>query len=184
VARKSKDDEKKAGKRKPWQFMSKFVIQDENGDPMLVRWRIIQTPYGALYLHKFLRGDSDPFVHDHPWSFLSIILKGGYTEARRHNKTYLLYKHHVTRFNLMHRYDAHYIMELDRTPTWSLLLVGPRKRTWGFYVEERPSDSLIGSFESAVHPDKRHAAAGYSSGVPNQRWIEFDNWEKEGGRKT
>lgn len=180
MARKSKDDEKKAGKRKPWAFMSKFTIQDEHGDPMLVRWRIIQTPYGALYLHKFLRGDSDPFVHDHPWSFLSIILKGGYWEARRNNKTYLLYHHHVTRFNLMHRYDAHYIMELDRTPTWSLLLVGPRKRTWGFYVDAHfhrvAIPSRVMSKESAAHPIQ-------GSSVPNQHWIEFDNWEKEGGKK-
>jgi hypothetical protein len=33
-----------------------------------------------LYLHKFYTGDSDRHLHDHPWSFTSLILKGGYTE--------------------------------------------------------------------------------------------------------
>lgn len=175
MGRKSKDDALKAGKRKPWQFMSKFTIQDDNGDPMLVRWRIVQTPYGALYLHKFLRGDSDPYVHDHPWSFFSIILRGGYTEARRNNKTYLLWQHHIKRFNIMHRYDAHYIMTLDRTPTWSLLLVGPRKRTWGFYVEDVSYRAIGQGGPSAIF-SKEDAARGLPK-IPNQYWVEFDNWE-------
>jgi hypothetical protein len=157
MGRKSKDDAAKAGKRKPWQFMSKFVIQDEQGDPMLVRWRIIQTPYGGFYLHKFLRGDSDPYVHDHPWSFLSIILKGSYTEVRRNNMTYQNYERTVKRFNRMRRDDAHYILNIHRVPTWSLIFVGRRRRTWGFYVP-----------------------LGVNEGdVENQRWVEFDNWEKQ-----
>jgi hypothetical protein len=33
-----------------------------------------------LYLHKFYTGDSDRHLHDHPWPFHSLILKGGYNE--------------------------------------------------------------------------------------------------------
>lgn len=35
---------------------------------------------GRLYLHKFYRGDEDPYLHDHPWPFTSLILTGGYWE--------------------------------------------------------------------------------------------------------
>lgn len=182
MARKSKDDILKAGKRKPWAFMSKFTIQHADGDPMLVRWRVIQTPWGGFYVHKWLRGDSDPYVHDHPWSFFSIILKGGYTEVRRNNKTYRLYAHHVTRFNVMHRYDAHFVETLDRVPTWTLMLVGPRKRTWGFYADDMRMPD--GSFPPpAIVMSEEDAAYGVTV-VPNQRWIEFDNWEESGGRPT
>jgi hypothetical protein len=125
-----------SGKRKPWQFMNKFVVTKSDGDPYLIRWRIIQTPFFSLYLHKFLAGDSDPYVHDHPWTFLSIILRGGYTEVRRNNHTRRLHKRHIRHVNLMRRDDAHYIERLDRVPSWSLLFVGRRRRTWGFYVPQ------------------------------------------------
>lgn len=138
------------GKRKPWQFMSKFVITDNNGDPYLIRWRIIQTPFFAIYLHKILTGDSDLYVHDHPWTFVSIILRGGYIETRRDNKTRRLYKRHIRHINVMRRDDAHYIEWLDRKPTWSFLFIGRRRRTWGFYVP----------------------------GVDDETWIEFENWEE------
>lgn len=156
MARKGKTDQTHAGKRKPWQFMTKFVISDDKGSPYLIRWRVIQTPYAALYLHKFLRGDSDPFVHDHPWNFISIVLRGGYVEMRRNNMTHKVYPRHVKHINVMHTHDAHYISTLDRVPTWSLLLVGRRVRTWGFWQSRND-----------MEPGK----------VQNQTWTEFDNWE-------
>jgi hypothetical protein len=35
-----------------------------------------------LYLHKFYTGDTDRHLHDHPWSFKSLILWNGYFEVR------------------------------------------------------------------------------------------------------
>ena len=32
-----------------------------------------------IFLHKFLKGDPDD-VHDHPWPYATLILKGGYYE--------------------------------------------------------------------------------------------------------
>jgi hypothetical protein len=142
------------GKRKPWQFMSKFVITDAAGDPYLIRWRLIDTPFGGIFLHKFLRGDSDPYVHDHPWSFVSFVLRGGYTEIKRDNLTRELKRRHIRRINIKRRDDAHYVETLDRVPSWSLVLHGCRRRTWGFYV---PMD--------------------FGSGVIADVWIEFEGWE-------
>lgn len=144
-----------AGKRKRWQFMTRFDINDDKGNLYLRRWRVIQTPLCSLYLHKIVRGDSDPFVHDHPWVFLSIILRGGYVEVRRDNFTHQLRERHVRWWNYMSRDDAHYIKTLDRNPTWTLLFVGRRRRTWGFWV-----------------PSREHI----NGEVPNQSWVEFDNW--------
>lgn len=138
------------GKRKPWQFMSRFVIQTSQGGVYLDRLRIIDTPWFGIFLHKFLRPDSDPFVHDHPWTFFSIVLRGGYYEVVRDNMTRKLYTRHIGRFNLKRRDDAHYIIALDQVPTWTLVFHGKRRRTWGFNIPE-----------------------GRREG-----WVEFEEWEK------
>lgn len=47
----------------------------------MLRWFLIpKNRFLKIYLHKFMRSDEDRALHDHPWSFLSIILRGGYFE--------------------------------------------------------------------------------------------------------
>jgi len=119
-----------------WALFERFDIREPNtGELYLRRWRIIQTPWFGVLLHKILTPDGDRHLHDHPWSFLGVVLRGGYAErlpgggfrvkARRPLRPY--YKRAE---------DPHRIMALDRVPTWTLLLVGRRKRTWGFYTEQ------------------------------------------------
>lgn len=67
-----------------FKFMAKKIIFgcEARGDaqsPYLIRWTLIETPLGAIYLHKFIRSDS-PEHHDHPWAFASLILWRGYIE--------------------------------------------------------------------------------------------------------
>ena len=147
-----------SGKRKPWQFMTKFEISF-NGDVYMVRWRLIQTPYFGIYLHKFLRGDADPFVHDHPWAFISFVLRGGYTEMVRNNFTHEINPRHVKRVNVKRRDDAHFVGALDRVPTWTLVFRGRQRRTWGFWIP---------------------TYAPHSPEVPRQTWIEFEDFNKNG----
>ncbi|AQT78287.1 hypothetical protein B1R94_02120 [Mycolicibacterium litorale] len=50
-------------------------------DPYLLRWHLIpRNPVLNIYLHKFLRSDDDRALHDHPWWFVSLILRGQYDE--------------------------------------------------------------------------------------------------------
>lgn len=61
-----------------------------NGDPnapiYLRRWFIYpRKPQDnkfepRIYLHRFFTGDNVRDLHDHPWAYQSIILKGGYWE--------------------------------------------------------------------------------------------------------
>lgn len=49
------------------------------------RWWLI--PYGtrwspAIRVHEILRSDDDRAFHDHPWNYLTVVLKGGYFEVR------------------------------------------------------------------------------------------------------
>jgi hypothetical protein len=64
-------------------FVKKQIIASasEETRPYLIRWAI-NTPFGGVKLHHILRSDEDRDCHDHPWSFLSIVLRGGYWEHR------------------------------------------------------------------------------------------------------
>lgn len=121
---------------KRWAFMETFVVPDYDSDlDYLRRLRIVQTPWFGIYLHRLGTPDSRPTLHDHPWNFVSIVLRGGYTEmvpsATTHASRYHD-AHHVRRLNRKRAEDFHYIRSLDRTPTWTLVLVGRRRRVWGY----------------------------------------------------
>lgn len=129
-----------------WAFMSRFIIPnlDDPTETYLTRWRIVQTPWFSLFLHRMDGPDSRPTLHDHPWSFLSIVLRGGYIERRLDPLTRQVDEHRtVRRVNLMRTHDAHAIRSLLRVPTWTLLLVGARRRTWGYIERSDPRDSTV-----------------------------------------
>lgn len=58
----------------------KKVITREDGTPYLERTYYIKTKLFQIVKHKILQSDAD-CLHDHPWNFCSIILKGGYYEG-------------------------------------------------------------------------------------------------------
>lgn len=121
------------GKR--WAFMDVFEIHDlEHPDQVyLKRWRVIQSPYFSIYLHKILMPDGDRNPHNHPWDFRTFILKGQYTEEYQKSigsspypKTYRRFSTHK-----MWLHNFHRITLLD-VPTWTLVFTGRREQDWGF----------------------------------------------------
>lgn len=119
-----------------WAFMEKFVIPNLDGDGIyLTRWRIVQTPWCGLLLHRMDGPDSRETLHDHPWGFVSLVLRGGYVERRLNSLTMdeVDEEHRIRHWNRVRPSDAHAIIRLLRTPTWTLLLAGPRKRVWGYW---------------------------------------------------
>lgn len=121
-----------------WAFMERFEIPCEDGLVYLVRLRIVQTPWFGIYLHDIFEPDGDRDPHNHPWSFLSIILRGHYVER--------LYPlpgvaphwwgpREWRRFSIhrMGRDTAHRIVEAG-PGLKTLILTGPRRADWGFFV--------------------------------------------------
>jgi len=115
------------------------TICDEAGQPYLRRFYIFECRWGNVYLHQILRSDGDRDLHDHPWDFTSIILKGGYTEVNR-----VVFEDGTTA-NLecwweqgdiiRHRAeDAHRLILEPNTTTWTLVFTGPKRREWGFHT--------------------------------------------------
>jgi len=60
-------------------FTKHIIKREVDNQPYLIRWRILSTPWFKIRIHKILLSDND-CPHDHPWNFISIILKGGYFE--------------------------------------------------------------------------------------------------------
>jgi hypothetical protein len=139
--------EKVKGKRSPrWAFWTRMFIpcRQANGDLYLARLRIVQTPLFGIYLHDIYHPDVGA-PHNHPWSFISIVMRGGYVE-----KVYPdpLNDPHMTNVRKRSWLSAHrmdttsgHLIVTTKPKTKTLILVGPRKTEgWGFF------DMVIGSW--------------------------------------
>jgi hypothetical protein len=103
----------------------------------LERWGLVHERFGGFYLHHIVDADPGFDVHDHPWSFVSIVLRGGYTEEhaadartpeRTLSRTWRAGTLHRMPLNVAHRITA------ARPGTWTLVFRGPTRRVWGFYI--------------------------------------------------
>lgn len=90
----------------------------------------------SIYVHHIRQPDADRDLHDHPRPFLSLILRGGYTESIRPSWGSVARERRHRRFgvNVMPRGRAHRI-ESIRPNTTTLLFLGPRRGEWGFWTD-------------------------------------------------
>lgn len=91
------------------------------------RW-FLETPIGSIRLHKWTNSDDPRAEHDHAWNALVILLSGSYEEAGRIHK--------APTFYLMKAEHKHRVQLLSKT-VWSLVLTGPVRRRWGFFVKNK-----------------------------------------------
>ena len=161
-----------AGRRSPrWAFMERFEIPDYDHPERsyLTRWRLVQTPWFGFYLHKMDGPDPRETLHDHPWAFLSVVLRGGYVERRLNPLDMSVAEHHRVRWlNRCRACDAHSIRSLLRTPTWTLVFVGKRVRTWG-YLEPIAGSVTWGWTEFDLHRHNQEFIEALASRVDAPR---------------
>lgn len=105
-------------------------ITRHDDQPYLTRLIVFRCWLFSLMVHWFEDGD-DECLHDHPWPFMSVILKGGYWEVTDEGRKW---------------YGAGSV--LFRPATWkhrielapglkavSVVLTGRRIRSWGFFTK-------------------------------------------------
>ena len=125
----------------------KRVIMDRiDNEPYLERYYVLfntrQHKGFNVYLHKFLKGDPDD-VHDHPWSYATFILAGGYYEwipqfNADGTKNCEVRKWRGPGHFRICRPDSYHRVELKEGVTaWTLFMPGPHKRQWGFLVDNK-----------------------------------------------
>ncbi len=102
--------------------------------PYLERYFLAEADGQIAYLHRFVNGDGDRYIHDHPWDFAaSLILTGGYTEFRREGVAaaeeeliWLPGDINEIYGNTLHRIDS------TQPETWTLFVHTAWVRDWGF----------------------------------------------------
>jgi hypothetical protein len=120
-----------------------FAMEKMDGDGVcatyLVRWTLLRLgELFAIYLHKFVGDDWSVDLHDHPKRFVSIGLRGRYTEhvpdeyepldtARRE-----WCAPWIRTFPATHRHRI--TGPTPERPCWTLVIVGPPVRPWGFWL--------------------------------------------------
>ena len=124
----------------------RIVMDRVNNEPYLERYYIFLKdrkwfPFN-VFIHKFLKSDPDD-VHDLPWPYATLILKGGYWEwIPQFNSLGQKIGEIATwrgagHFRICSAKSFHRI-ELDPSITaWTLFMPGPQQREWGFLNKGR-----------------------------------------------
>jgi hypothetical protein len=97
--------------------------------PYMYRWAIVLFGF-SIRLHHWIRSDDKRYFHDHPWGFVLLVLRGGYTDVSPTGED--LVRAGSVRFrSAFHR---HYV-SVPKGGAWTLLLCCPAFRNWGFWVD-------------------------------------------------
>jgi len=110
----------------------KRVIMDRyENEPYLTRYYLFLKdrkwfPFN-VFLHNFHKGDLDD-LHDHPWPYFTLILRGGYWEHTVSGKHWRSPGH----FRINTPRSLHRIELEPNTDVWTLFIPGPKLREWGF----------------------------------------------------
>jgi hypothetical protein len=112
---------------------ARYIGGREN--PLIVRWTLFRLPRFGIFLHKFCRSDHDRALHCHPWTFISIILRGGYSEIYQLPDAIHPCEDWRGPGSILYRPAEwkHRVVLAAGKASWNLILVGRRRRKWGFW---------------------------------------------------
>jgi hypothetical protein len=105
-----------------------------------IRYDLLKTPFGNLYLHNLicptshLDENGNLLCHDHPWWFITLVLKGGYTEMTSVDRGWIVVgvlKPGALRFRSAKW--SHSVTTSEKG-MWSLVLTGPKSREWSVHT--------------------------------------------------
>lgn len=112
-------------------------IKSKLGELHFKRWRVLELPWISIYIHGIYKHDEDTHLHSHPWSFISLILKGSYVEETINgvvNRGFLSIAYRNSK-------DYHKIKKLNTKTVYSLVITGKRYPTWGYKVDNKHVDN-------------------------------------------
>lgn len=124
----------------------RIVLDRQSKEPYLERYYIFlkdrkNFPFN-IFIHKFLKSDPDD-VHDHPWPYATIILKGGYYEWTPNfdsTGTKISETRHWRgpgHFRFCNATSYHRIELAPNVECWTMFIPGPQRREWGFLVKDK-----------------------------------------------
>lgn len=133
-----------------YRFSGRLPVRfiDIDGAPYLERYYVGSVCGITAYLHRFVSGDDERQVHDHPWGWAAaIVLAGGYVEERLtalcpdYGWLSTWRRMFPCRINVIRARDFHRVTS-PKPGTWTLFITGPRVKSWGFYTRLREARSV------------------------------------------
>lgn len=116
-----------------WWLMPRWMLTpDERGNLMPRAW----MPF-SIRIHHIMRPDHDRHLHDHPFNYRTIILRGWYEEEDIFGKLHLRLPGDTVKAtaNTFHR-----INKVGKAGVWTLFIMGRRRNGWGFLVDGHKVD--------------------------------------------
>lgn len=117
-----------------------------DGTPYMERYWLLESRWLSIKLHWIATADYDRHMHDHPWWFASLILRGWYVEERPMFKEPSFDRDGYERSHIDVRRAGsfafrklgarHRICSVSLGGVWTLFINGPKARGWGFHTEE------------------------------------------------
>lgn len=109
----------------------RVILDRESNEPYLTRYYLFLKdrkwfPFN-IFLHNFHKSDPDD-LHDHPWPFVTVILRGGYWEHTPKGKSW----RGAGTVNWAGSKSLHRVELVPNVDTWTLFIPGPTVREWGF----------------------------------------------------
>jgi len=97
--------------------------------PYIQRW-VLDLGFCSFRLHRWLGSDDPRHFHDHPWWYISLVLFGSYNDVSPKGA-------HVRKPGTIAFYRAthQHTVKLTSKTCFTILLTGPEKRVWGFWVK-------------------------------------------------
>jgi hypothetical protein len=115
-------------------FLLVKEIKSKYGEVHFRRYRLLQTPWFAVYIHQLCRSDMDSDMHDHPWNFASVILEGAYHEASAYPPHFDV-THHRDCYSgdvVEHKAEDVHKIRLLSDEVWTMVFTWGRRRYWGY----------------------------------------------------
>ena len=109
---------------------------------MQERYHIVSLCGFELVIHRFVASDPDRGFHDHPWfAGCSLILAGSYDELLVDSKDStpserLRCRREALSCNCINPRSFHRVLIEPGSDCWTLFLMAPRFKTWGFLARE------------------------------------------------
>ena len=130
----------------------RVIIDRTTAEPYLIRYYLFlknrkSFPFN-IFLHHFLSSDPGD-LHDHPFSYFTIILKGGYWEwvPVYDSQNSIVGEEKIWRqpghFRISKAHSFHRIEVDPAVSCWTIFITGPQIREWGFLTHKNWNSSTF-----------------------------------------
>jgi hypothetical protein len=97
--------------------------------PYMRRW-VINFGLFSVRLHHWYSSDDHRAMHDHPAWFITLILRGKYTDITTDGLEVM--RPGMIRYRpALHKHTV----DVHKDGCWTLVLFGPKQRHWGFWIK-------------------------------------------------